>query len=144
MPMIREAAEIDLPAVEALLAEAGLPLDGVREARPRFWVAEAETEVVGAIGLEEYGDYGVLRSAVVEPGWREQRLGSELTRLLIDIARAERRSALYLLTEGAQEFFELFGFKRVERTEVPEEVRASPQFAGGCPATAVSMRLRLG
>lgn len=62
--VIRGAAAADLPAVEALLAAARLPLAGVAEHFADFMVAERSGRVVGVVGLERYGDAGLLRSAV--------------------------------------------------------------------------------
>jgi len=49
---IRTATEADLQAVERLLKEASLPLEGVRGHFGGFLVAEGEEHIVGVIGLE--------------------------------------------------------------------------------------------
>ena len=64
---LRPAAASDRPAVAELLRAAELPLDGVPAGLEHFIVATRGGEVVGAIGLEVYGDAALLRSAVVHP-----------------------------------------------------------------------------
>jgi amino-acid N-acetyltransferase len=51
--------------------------------------------------------------------------------------------ALYLLTETAAEFWPRFGFVRIARDAAPPGVRDSAEWSGGCPASAVAMRLDL-
>ena len=75
MATIEAARAADLPVVLALLADAALPTDGVAEHFGGFVVARERGEVVGAGGLEVYGDAALLRSVVVEPAWRKMRLG---------------------------------------------------------------------
>jgi amino-acid N-acetyltransferase len=50
---------------------------------------------------------------------------------------------LYLLTTTAREFFADRGYAEVERTEPPEAIRATTEFADLCPSTAACMRKRL-
>ena len=62
---IRPARVDDLAAVEQLLTSSHLPLDGVRDAFPSFFVAEAGTDIVGVAGLEVCCDNALLRSVAV-------------------------------------------------------------------------------
>ena len=105
-----------------------------------FEVGERAGMVVGAIGVERYGDYGLLRSAVVTETERGSGLGARLTRERLDWGRAQNMRSIYLLTTTAAPFFERIGFARIDRHEVPAEVQAAPEFATICPASAVVMR----
>src|SRR5262245_59564190 len=109
MTNIRRARESDRAEVESLLADAKLPLAGVRDTFRGFLVAEASGAIIGAIGLEDYGEFGLLRSAVVHQRWRGRGLGVDLTQRLLAEAREQHRYALYLLTTTASDFFERFG-----------------------------------
>jgi amino-acid N-acetyltransferase len=71
-------------------------------------------------------------------------IGETLTRNRLSWARHEGLRALYLLTETAAEYWPRFGFVRIERASAPDAIRGSPEWAGGCPASAVAMRLDLG
>jgi amino-acid N-acetyltransferase len=138
---IRAARAEDLEPVQALLGEAGLPLDGVADFFPaNYAVAEANGSVIAAIGVERYGDDGLLRSAVVAEPHRGTGLGARLTEERMGWCRDQDMRAVYLLTTTAAPFFEHQGFRAVDRAEVPAEVRAAPEFATICPSSAVVMR----
>ena len=142
--VLRRATEADREAVLALLADAGLAIEGVAESFARFVVAaKSSGEVVGAAGLERYEDAGLVRSVVVAKEARGSSVGSALARWVLDDARALGVRELYLLTTSADAFFARLGFARVTRESVPAHVRASGQFAGQCCASATVMRLAL-
>ena len=140
---LRSAREADLAGVLTLLGRAHLPAAGVEEAFSHFVVAEHESKLVGVAGLEIYGASALLRSVVVEDSWR----GTGVGRRLIDraLAEAKRRGIddVFLLTNTAEHYFPRFGFACVSRDSVSEEVRASIEFQGACPSSAVVMRKSL-
>lgn len=139
-PVLRPATLADLRDVERLLIGAQLPLDGVAGSLPTFVVAEYNGKLVGAAGLELCGKDALLRSVVVAPEWRSRGLGRELVELVIAEGEARRLRALYLLTTTAEQYFPAFGFERIPRDLVPEDVRATAEFQTACPASATVMR----
>ncbi len=142
--VVRTARAGDLESARSLLERAGLPVAGVEEGfGAAYAVAESGATVVGVIGIERYGSYGLLRSAVIDPEWRGQGIGEALTRNRLAWATSVGIDELYLLTETAADWFPRFGFTRVDRAAVPAEVAASSEFAELCPASAVAMRLDL-
>ena len=72
---ITKASPEDLGVVLDLLAGASLPKEGVAEHFQHFLVARAEGSVVGAVGMEPYGESALLRSLVVAPARRGCGLG---------------------------------------------------------------------
>lgn len=136
---IRAATMDDLPAVERLLVESELPLDGVRDALPGFMVAEAGDDIVGVAGLEVCRTNALLRSVAVRPEWRSRGLGRSLVTRVIEDAEARGLEALYLLTTTAERYFPSFGFHDVGRDQVPADVRETKEFQGACPASATVM-----
>jgi len=141
---VRAARPGDLHAVARLLTAAHLPGDGLDEQfGPAYAVAEADDAIVGAEGMERYGDAGLLRSAVVSDAWRGKGVGEMLTRDRLAWARSVGLREIWLLTTTAAEYFLRFGFTRAERSAAPAAVRASREFAAACPASAVAMRLCL-
>jgi amino-acid N-acetyltransferase len=146
--VIRTAVAGDLAAVRQLLGDSGLPVDGVKENFTDFIVAEERNGIssnesgiiVGAIGIERYGAAALLRSAAVSPGVRGTGLGSRLVKEILERASAQGVRDIYLLTTTAEEYFPKFGFTRASRGEVPEPVKASREFQGACPDTAVVMK----
>lgn len=140
---VRAATGRDYAAVIGLLEAASLPTNGVPPGLDGFLVAERGGWIVGAIGLERYGEAALLRSAVVEPEARGTGLGAALVERLLDAARAAGVREVFLLTTTAEGYFPRFGFGPIAREEVPAAVRASVEFRGACPASAAVMRTLL-
>lgn len=141
--VVRHARKTDFPSVVALLAAAQLPPDDAASWIDHFVVAERAGEVVGAAGLELYGDSALLRSVVTAADVRGTGTGTALTHAAIAWARAMRIDWLYLLTTSAGDWFPRFGFERITRDDVPAEVKASVQFGLVTCSTAAVMRKQL-
>ena len=141
---VRAAHAADRPGVEALLAEAGLPLGGVAEHFAHFLVAEQDGRVSGAVGREPYGEFALVRSLVVRPSLRGHGVGVRLMQRALDEARAARHRRLFLRTETAAEFFPRFGFHPIDPDAVPASVQQSVEFQSACPDTCVTMETGLG
>ncbi|HEY8368272.1 MAG TPA: GNAT family N-acetyltransferase [Thermodesulfobacteriota bacterium] len=153
MITIGPAREPERAVVARLLAEAGLPVDGLEHT----WLlvarddpAEAaagkptgEGEVVGAVGLEAHPPAGVLRSLVVAPAYRGAGTGTALVARLLEAADARGVSDLWLLTTTAAPFFARLGFEPADRASAPPGVRDSIEFRAACPTTAACLRLAL-
>ena len=69
-PNIRAATRGDLADIEALLAASQLPTAGIHDEVCGFLVAEVGSKIVGVVGMERHGRYGLLRSTAVDPAWR--------------------------------------------------------------------------
>ena len=139
---IRKATRDDFPEVKELLTASKLPVEGARENFSSFLVAEEEGMIAGAVGLERYGSAALLRSAVVSPANRGTGIGRQLVESLLQRAREDGIDDLYLLTTTAEKYFPRFGFQPTTRAAVPESVKASAEFRGACPDTAVVMSRR--
>lgn len=140
---IRKATAADFAAIEALLSESDLPTVGIRESVCSLLVAEADAQIVGVVGMESCGDYGLLRSTAVAPAWRGHRVARQLVERIIGEAESRGVRALYLLTTTAETYFPSFGFQPAPREAAPGEIRATGEFAGACPVTATLMCLTL-
>lgn len=136
---IRPARSDDLAAVEALLTSSQLPTEGVKDALNDFLVAESNERIVGVVGMEYCGNYGLLRSTAVAPEWRGRGVAKQLVERIIAIAEARGIHALYLLTTTAERYFPSFGFLIASRDDVPDAIRATGEFRGACPASATVM-----
>jgi len=139
--VIRDARPADIGAIELLLRDAALPLEGIGDVQ--FAVAERDGRVVGSAGLEIHGDSGLLRSVTVEPEWRDHGVGEALVRAVLDAAAACKLDPVVLLTTTAPDWFPRFGFERIERRDVPPPLLESVEFTRACPATATVMRCSL-
>jgi N-acetylglutamate synthase-like GNAT family acetyltransferase len=64
--------------------------------------------------------------------------------LLTALVRETRRRQvlrLFLLTDTAPEYFARFGFRHEPIARAPQALKASAEFQGACPASAVFMCL---
>jgi amino-acid N-acetyltransferase len=133
----------DLPALVALLRAAELPPDDLESHLSTVLVARQGAQIVGSAALELYGESALLRSVAVDGTMRGRGLGVDLTRAALELARANRVTRVYLLTETAEGFFPRFGFREVARSEIPSAVTGSVEFTTVCPETAPAMLLEL-
>lgn len=141
--LIRPAIAADWPAIAALLESHALPLHGASDHLHDYLVATTNDAIVGVIELEAYADVGLLRSAAVSTHVHGRGTGNALTRQLLANARARGMQSLHLLTLTAIDYFTRFGFERTSRAEAPEQLQASAEFRGACPAQATFMTLKL-
>lgn len=131
--------------IHTLLESADLPTADLRldptpdSEGPALYVVRADAGRVGCIGVERYGDAGLLRSAAIQERHRGEGYGRGAVRALETAARDAGIERLYLLTTTAAAFFADLGYERVEREAVPEAVRGSAEFSDLCPETAVAM-----
>jgi arsenite methyltransferase len=135
---IEPAAEADLPAVEGLLAEAGLHTD-VAPHLADFFVARHHGAVVGCTGMERRGADALFRSLAVKPAYRGAGLGRRLFEALVEKARGQGIQRGYLLTTTVESLAASWGFQPIERDKVPAAIRETAQFQGACCASAVAM-----
>jgi amino-acid N-acetyltransferase len=138
--VIRSATPADLPSITALLSASSLPTSGIDRALGGFHVAHAAGEIVGVIGVESCdGKRALLRSTAVSPQWRHRGVGRALVEHAIRVAEANGVDALYLLTTTAESYFPSFGFKIVNRSDVPAAVAATEEYRSACPTSATVM-----
>ncbi len=142
---VEPASAADLPAVEALLAAAGLPLDGAAEALTGMGVVARDGDhIVGAAAVERYAAAGLLRSVVVAAEHRGRGVGRAVVGGAEAAARAAGVRELYLLTETAPDWFPRLGYEAVPRSEAAAAVGASIEFTTVCRDSGVAMRRVLG
>ncbi|MEW6324441.1 MAG: arsenic resistance N-acetyltransferase ArsN2 [Nitrospirota bacterium] len=141
--IIRFADSTDVESITQLLIEAGLPARGVSDYFNHFLVAKSGKTLVGVVGLEPYGAFGLLRSLAVAPAHRGQGLGRRLYERMLAYAHLRGIEALYLLTTTVEGFFSTLGFEIVDRHRLPTPIRATEEFQGLCPSSAVCMMKRI-
>jgi amino-acid N-acetyltransferase len=129
----------DLPAIQSLLADCHLSMDGLERLMDHCIVARDGAKLVGVVGLEPCGRSALLRSLAVASDCRGRSLGRGLVSKMVSYARLLGFEQLYLLTIDAEPYFAALGFKRAERREAPAEIQATSQFRSLCPKTAVCM-----
>jgi len=140
---VERAQPEDVPAVEALLVAAGLPLEGAAEAFEHGVVVRDGAEVLAAAAVERYGEAGLLRSVVVAPDRRGAGLGRDVVTAAEALSLVEGLRELYLLTETASDWFPRLGYEVVDRELARAAVGASIEFTMACATTGVPMRRSL-
>jgi amino-acid N-acetyltransferase len=133
------ASADDLMAVRALLESSGLPTSDLESARPEFAVIRENDRVIAAGALQRFGSSALLRSVVVAPDHRGSGLGQAIVNELERMARAAQISRLVLLTQTAAEFFGHRGYRVIDRSNAPEDVRECEEFRSLCPSSATCM-----
>lgn len=153
------ALRSDLAAIRQLLAGCGLPHQDLTADQLRsFWVLRgqplvhengrpgpepAPPQLVGVIGVEPYGQEGLLRSLALLPARRGQNLGKLLVGHLEVCARQAGIERLFLLTTTAADFFRRLGYEETARMAATEKVQGSAEFQSLCPSTAACLSKRL-
>jgi N-acetylglutamate synthase-like GNAT family acetyltransferase len=122
--LIRRANKQDLGSLREFLSRAKLGTDGLTdETIDYFLLLENEEGVLkGTLGMEAFAEFGLLRSLVVSPGQAEKEI-FVLFDQMVQLAKEKGMKGLFLATNKsvALPFFELMGFQRVEREELPTE-----------------------
>jgi amino-acid N-acetyltransferase len=126
-----------------LLSAAELPVNDLPVVLDNFIVAIDNDGVTGAAGLELYGNYGLLRSVVVDKNKRGKGIAAELLDKIEAIAINKGLQEIYLLTETAAEYFINKGYEHIARMDIPEEIKESSQFRHVCPESAIAMKKAL-
>ena len=125
-----------LGQLENLLKNNDLPIEDVGKCAENFCGIFDGTWLVAAGGLEPAGNFGLLRSVVVQSEYRDQGLARAIVEFLLEQAQLQDREAVYLLTDTAAGYFENLGFSRVERAQVPAAIAQTRQFVALCPDSA--------
>lgn len=140
---IVKAGNDQRPSVVALLTTEKLPVEDLPATLNNFFVALHGGNIIGAIGLEQYGRYALLRSMVVSPEHRNKNIAAALVAQLEHYGKTLHINTMYLLTETAPEYFAKKGYEKINREEVPDAVKASSEFSHVCPVSAIVMKKEL-
>jgi amino-acid N-acetyltransferase len=144
--VVRLAKENDMIAMEQLLDKTKLNKVGIAENLDNFLVvedlrSEPLPSIVGMVGLEIYGDKGILRSLVLRSeGWNS-KVGVELIALIISYGWRKGLKEIYLMASSSRSFFEYWGFVELAWDDVPDQLKVSSQFTEYNPSYVTVMRL---
>ncbi len=128
-----------LEDVKLLLRDYKLPYEDIDIHFMNYILAKKEDKIIGAIGLEIYGNLALLRSFVVEESSRNKKIGNKLLLSLLNKSIDKNIETIYLLTTTAEKYFFKNGFKIENRENLPEEIKQTKEFSCICPCSAVAM-----
>ncbi|WP_442596928.1 GNAT family N-acetyltransferase [Neobacillus sp. D3-1R] len=125
--MIRMACEQDLPTLVQFLEKANLGTEGLKETIEYFLLLEDESgRLRGTIGVEPFGENGLLRSLVVTAGMTEKDI-LLLFQQILRLTKEKEMTSLFLATNKRESvsFFEMLGFTIVPESSLPEDLYRS-------------------
>jgi len=134
----------DADGIRRLLSSVGLSHEGVEHRLDRTLVCRDGQDLAATACLEPLGDSGLLRSVAVRDDLRGSGLGMLITAAALGEGRGLGITQFALFSMTAPAFFERLGFRKVERDELPEAVRASSHAMDEeCARSATAMVLSL-
>ena len=123
--VIRCANKEDLNGLREFLTRANLGCEGLSEETVEFFLLleDEDGAIKGTLGMEVFADCGLLRSLVVSPGQAEKDIVLLITQMM-QLAKEKGLRSLFLATNKgvALPFFELLGFEKVARDQLPDEM----------------------
>jgi N-acetylglutamate synthase-like GNAT family acetyltransferase len=124
---IRPATQADQPAITAIVRAAGLNPFSLHW--PRFRVVEDAGRVVGVAQIKPHGDGSrELASLAVVPDRQGEGIGRALIHHLLE--QPEGQAPLFLMcADPLERYYTRFGFRRVERAEMPAYFRRMTRVA---------------
>jgi len=137
------AVASDEVEIKSLLSICQLPGEDIAPHLMNFMVAKSSGKVIGVIGLEVYGEVGLLRSLAVSPQFRHLGVAAALHAHIFTRAFMLQLKELYLLTDTAVDYAARLGFQVAERKTVPESIRNTAEFHTLCPGSTTCMVLAI-
>lgn len=120
---IRKANKEDMTVLKEFLLKANVKADDLTEEKACFLLLEDETGALkGTLGMEMIAEFGILRSLVVTSDQAEKQIYI-LFEQMVELAKDKGMRSLFLATNKsvALPFFNLLGFKKVGRGDLPLE-----------------------
>ena len=124
----RRGRRDDAPQLASLIVSGELPPFFLEPYIDGFLVVEHEGRLVGAGGVEFYGEDAVIRSVVVDAAARGLGLGLDIARLLEEDALASGARDIFLFTLHAWNFWRRLGYVDLALDQWPDTVRENWQY----------------
>lgn len=131
--MIRKATIKDVKTIHGLLQEYGRkgellprPLSVLYENLRNFWIYEDNktNNLIGCCSLQFcWEDLAEIRSLAVHPNHLDKKIGTRLTETALSEAKSFNIQRVFTLTYRP-DFFKKFGFKKIDRSELPLKIWA--------------------
>ena len=136
---IQKPGAEDLQEIQQLLQQNKLPVVDIADLS-HFFIVRKDKKINGVIGLEIYGQHGLLRSMATDAAYRNYGMAASLVDKLFQYASTIGLKEMYLLTETAEQYFKKKGFHKIERDNAPGAIKQSKEFSNLCPSSAVVMK----
>src|SRR4030067_634123 len=133
----------DKNQIRRSLSECGLPTLYIHRHLKSFMVAKAGKKIVGVIGVEVYGQVGLLRSLCVDQAYRGQGIAKMLNAKMSAYAHMLKIDRLYLFTWDAEKFTSKSGFHKIDKKRIPKSIRSTWQFHSFSPYPVLCMMKKI-
>lgn len=140
MSSITKVITQDLPEVLKLLKLVDLPIEGVKEHFQNFFIVRNDKMTIGCIGIEIYGNVGLLRSVAIHPSFQGKGIGQQLVGKIEEYSAEKELHNIYLLTDTAEKFFLKLGYLLISREETDPKIKQSIEFTTLCTSSPVMMK----
>ena len=137
---VQELGPSDGPSIRSLVEASGLPSGDLDQPHIRFLGSRDEAGLAGVVGLELFGETGLLRSLAVRSDLRGVGLGGQLVRAAEDAAISQGATNLFILTTTAETFFGRRGYAQSERVTSPPVILPTAELTSNCPPSAAFIR----
>ncbi|WP_408008641.1 GNAT family N-acetyltransferase [Pseudalkalibacillus sp. A8] len=125
MLSFRPAETNDTPSIKKFVAQAGLSSEGIEECIQTFIILETDKKkMAGTVGLERFGESGLIRSLVLDKEYSSEELLLRLLTAIIRLADQQGVKTVYLLTKVTSIFYTL-GFMEIPYDKIPESLLKS-------------------
>jgi amino-acid N-acetyltransferase len=125
MLFFRKATKDDTEILKKFILQGGISNLGIEHYIEQFIIMETEDkEIVGTVGLEVHGGYGLIRSLVMIRRITSEEILVRLLQEAIKMAKGQQVRAVYLLTKVTP-LFQTIGFYPVQFDRVPDEILAT-------------------
>lgn len=117
----------DVDKLNDFLSDAEVGTEGIEEFIEYFLILEdQEGRIQATLGIEPFGDHGLLRSLVMSPRLKEHDLLIMIEQIF-RLAKERNLSSVYLATNKTKslDFFSIMGFQKEEREQLPRELLQS-------------------
>ncbi|MDR1326276.1 MAG: amino-acid N-acetyltransferase [Treponema sp.] len=124
---IRVLRHSDIPVIlrlmEPLVQKGNLirrSADQIQEKKADYVVFEVDGSIHACGALHAWGDQAEIAALATDPAYADMGLGRRIVKFLIDRARREAFSRVFVLTTRTHDWFEFLGFKEVSAESLPE------------------------
>ena len=132
-----------IPFFKRILKENNLPYRDINEKKMNLFLIYDDSGFIGTVGCEKFQEVALLRSLVVIEEVRNKGYGGKICTKILNMLGASGVREVYLLTTTVPEFFHSQGFVVVSRDIVPEIIKATGEFSGLCPKSAICMGIKI-
>ncbi|MBP2627581.1 MAG: family N-acetyltransferase [Firmicutes bacterium] len=139
---IKLAEQEEFLQIHELLIKSGLPTAGVDSSNGIYYIA-SDQEIMGVVGVEQYGAAVMLRSLAVKPQFQKAGVAQQLIDYALEALKSTGGTDIYLITNTAEQYLTRYGFAKIERNRVPNHVLATSALGDACSSSSTCMHLKL-